>query len=178
MRAVVYDNYGGPEVLRLEDVARPVPKDDEVLVKIFATTVNRSDCGLRSGKPFISRFFSGVWRPTHKTPGGELAGEIAAIGSSVTTFAVGEADPEWCWHSWWYWFNGSTATAAVPLNHFRTPEDTDDDWFYNYAFASRHPGGAHFSYVDGHVKFTSEKIDLNTYRGLSTIQGGETVNTD
>lgn len=77
-------------MLRLEDVVRPVPKDDEVLVKIFATTVNRSDCGLRSGKPFISRFFSGVWRPTHRTPGGELAGEIAAIGSSVTTFAVGD----------------------------------------------------------------------------------------
>lgn len=95
-----------------------------------------------------------------------------------TTFAVGEADPEWCWHSWWYWFNGSTATAVVPLNHFRTPEDTDDDWFYNYAFASRHPGGAHFSYVDGHVKFTSEKIDQNVYRGLSTIQGGETINSD
>ena len=90
MRAVVYDKYGGVDVLRLEDVARPDPKDDEVLVKIFASTVNRSDCGLRSGKPFISRFFSGVWRPTHKTPGGELAGEIAAIGSSVSTFAVGD----------------------------------------------------------------------------------------
>jgi prepilin-type N-terminal cleavage/methylation domain-containing protein/prepilin-type processing-associated H-X9-DG protein len=95
-----------------------------------------------------------------------------------STFAVGEADPEWCWHSWWYWFNASTATAAVPLNYFRTPEDTDDDWFYNYAFASRHPGGAHFCYVDGHVQFVSEKIDLNVYRGLSTIQGGEAIATE
>ena len=90
MRAVVYDKYGGPEVLRLEEVDRPVPKDDEVLVKIFATTVNRSDCGWRSGKPFFSRFFSGVRRPKYRTPGGEFAGEVAAVGAAVTKFAVGD----------------------------------------------------------------------------------------
>ncbi len=90
MRAAVYDKYGGPEVLRLEEVDRPVPKDDEVLVKIFATTVNRSDCGWRSGKPFFSRFFSGVRRPKYRTPGGEFAGEVAAVGAAVTKFAVGD----------------------------------------------------------------------------------------
>ena len=55
MRAVVHDRYGPPEVLRLEDVERPVPKDDEVLVRIHATTVNRTDCGLRAAKPFFVR---------------------------------------------------------------------------------------------------------------------------
>jgi len=113
--------------------------------------------------------------------GGDIAPYSTRItdvkDGASTTFAVGEADPEWCWHSWWYWFNASTATAAVPLNHFRIPEDTDDDWFYNYAFASRHPGGAHFCYVDGHVEFTSEKIDRNAYRSLSTIQAGEVITT-
>ncbi len=91
------------------------------------------------------------------------------------TFAVGEAVPEWSWHSWWYWFNAVTATCAVPLNYFQVPEDTLDDWFYNYAFASRHRGGAHFCYADGHVDFVSEAIDLNVYRALATIQGGETT---
>jgi NADPH:quinone reductase-like Zn-dependent oxidoreductase len=90
MRAVVHDRYGAPDVLRLEDVERPVPKEDEVLVRIHATTVNRSDCGWRSGKPFISRFLTGVRRPKRRILGGELAGEVEAIGAAVSEFAVGD----------------------------------------------------------------------------------------
>ena len=90
MRAVVHDRYGPPDVLRLEEVERPVPKADEVLVKIHATTVNRSDCGWRSGAPFISRFFTGVPRPKRRILGGELAGEVEAVGAAVTEFAVGD----------------------------------------------------------------------------------------
>ncbi|MEQ1872522.1 MAG: NAD(P)-dependent alcohol dehydrogenase [Ilumatobacteraceae bacterium] len=90
MRAVVHDRYGSPEVLRLEEVEQPVPKDDEVLIKIHATTVNRSDCGWRGGVPFFSRFFTGVRRPRRKILGSEFAGEIAAVGSSVDNFVVGD----------------------------------------------------------------------------------------
>jgi NADPH:quinone reductase-like Zn-dependent oxidoreductase len=90
MRAVVYDRYGPPEVLRLEDVERPVPKEDEVLVKIHATTVNRTDCGWRSAKPFITRYFIGLLRPKRKILGMELAGEVEAVGAAVTEFAVGD----------------------------------------------------------------------------------------
>ena len=90
MRAVVYDRYGPPDVLRLEDVERPVPKEDEVRVKIHATTVNRTDCGLRSADPFISRFFTGLRRPKRKILGMELAGEVEAVGAAVTEFEVGD----------------------------------------------------------------------------------------
>jgi NADPH:quinone reductase-like Zn-dependent oxidoreductase len=90
MRAVVHDRYGPPEVLRLEEVERPVPKDDEVLVKIHATTVNRSDCGWRSAKPFFSRFFTGLRRPKHRILGMEFAGEVEAVGAAVTEFEVGD----------------------------------------------------------------------------------------
>jgi NADPH:quinone reductase-like Zn-dependent oxidoreductase len=90
MRAVIYDKYGAPDVLRLEEVERPVPEDDEVLVKIHATTVNRTDCGFRSGKPFISRFFTGLRRPKNKILGMELAGEVEAVGTAVTEFEVGD----------------------------------------------------------------------------------------
>jgi len=90
MRAVVYDRYGPPEVLRLEDVEPPVPKDDEVLVKIHASTVNRSDCGLRSAEYVISRFFTGLLRPKLGVAGSELAGEVEAVGAAVTEFAVGD----------------------------------------------------------------------------------------
>jgi NADPH:quinone reductase-like Zn-dependent oxidoreductase len=90
MRAVVYDRYGPPDILRLEDVERPVPKEDEVRVKIHATTVNRTDCGLRSADPFISRFFTGLRRPKRKILGMELAGEVEAVGAAVTEFEVGD----------------------------------------------------------------------------------------
>ncbi len=90
MRAVVYDRYGAPDVLRLEDVERPVPNEDEVLVKIHATTVNRTDCGWRSAKPFIVRYFIGLLRPKRKILGMELAGEVEAVGSAVSEFHVGD----------------------------------------------------------------------------------------
>ena len=90
MRAVVCDRYGPPEVQRLEEVAQPVPKEDEVLVKIHATTVTRTDCGLRGAKPFFTRFFTGVRRPRQRILGTELAGDVEAVGAAVTEFAVGD----------------------------------------------------------------------------------------
>src|SRR5262249_26884544 len=91
MRAVVHDRYGGPAVLRLAQVERPVPKDDEVLVRIHATTVNRTDCGVRGAKPFFIRAFTGLLRPKRTILGMELAGEVEAVGAAVAEFAVGDA---------------------------------------------------------------------------------------
>ena len=90
MKAVVYDRYGAPDVQRIEEVERPVPKEDEVLVKIHATTVTRSDCGIRAAKPFLIRLFFGLRRPKQRILGTELAGEIEAVGAAVTQFAVGD----------------------------------------------------------------------------------------
>ena len=90
MKAVVHDRYGPPEVLRIEEVERPVPADDEVLVRIHATTVNRTDCHRRAAKPFLWRFFAGLLRPKRRILGNEVAGEIETIGSAVTSFAVGD----------------------------------------------------------------------------------------
>jgi NADPH:quinone reductase-like Zn-dependent oxidoreductase len=90
VRAVVYDRYGPPEVQRLEDVERPVPKEDEVLVKIHATTVTRTDCGIRAGKPFFVRLIFGVGRPKQRILGTEMAGVVEAVGAGVSKFAVGD----------------------------------------------------------------------------------------
>jgi NADPH:quinone reductase-like Zn-dependent oxidoreductase len=90
MRAVVHDSYGPPEVLHLEDVPRPVPAEDEVLVKIHATTVTRTDCGFRAAEPFFSRAFTGLLKPKRRIPGLELAGEVEAVGAAVTEFEVGD----------------------------------------------------------------------------------------
>lgn len=76
MKAAVYRKYGPPEVVHLTEVEKPIPKDNEVLVKIHATTVNRTDCGFRSAEYFIVRFFSGLLNPKNKILGNEFAGEI------------------------------------------------------------------------------------------------------
>ena len=89
MKAVVHDRYGTPDVLRLADVKRPVPEEDEVLVRIHATTVTRTDCHIRAAKPFLWRFFAGFLRPKRKILGLELAGEVEAVGAAVTEFEVG-----------------------------------------------------------------------------------------
>jgi NADPH:quinone reductase-like Zn-dependent oxidoreductase len=90
VRAVVHDRYGPPEVLRIEDVPRPVPADDEVLVRIHATTVTRTDVGLRSAEYFISRFVTGLRRPKRPILGMEFAGEVAEVGPAVTEFKRGD----------------------------------------------------------------------------------------
>lgn len=90
MRAVVHDRYGPPEVLRIEQVDRPVPADDEVLVRVHATTVNRNDCAWRRADPFVQRAFSGWRRPKSRILGDEYAGTVADVGSRVTRFAVGD----------------------------------------------------------------------------------------
>jgi NADPH:quinone reductase-like Zn-dependent oxidoreductase len=90
MRAVVAERYGAPDVLQIKEVERPVPKDDEVLVNVHASSVTRSDCGFRSGELFISRFFTGLRRPRRIIVGTEFAGVVEAAGASVTGFAVGD----------------------------------------------------------------------------------------
>ncbi|HEX4657291.1 MAG TPA: NAD(P)-dependent alcohol dehydrogenase [Streptosporangiaceae bacterium] len=90
MRAVVCDRYGPPDVLRLEDVARPVPREHEVLIKIHATTVNRSDCGMRDADPFFARVFTGLLRPRRRILGSEVAGVVEAAGAAVTEFKAGD----------------------------------------------------------------------------------------
>ena len=90
MKAVICDRYGPPEVLRLEDVPRPVPGADQVLIKIRATTVNRSDTETRAGQPPVARLLTGVRRPRYRILGSELAGVVEAVGPAVTEFTAGD----------------------------------------------------------------------------------------
>ena len=90
MRAAVHTKYGGPEVLSIEHVAKPRALPGEILIKVFAASVNRTDCGFLRGKPLLVRLFSGVGKPKAQTLGNEFAGRVEAVGDGVTTFSVGQ----------------------------------------------------------------------------------------
>jgi NADPH:quinone reductase-like Zn-dependent oxidoreductase len=90
MKAAIHTRYGPPEVVHVLEVDKPEPKNNEMLIKVMASTVNRTDCGFRSAQYFVSRFFSGLFVPKYKTLGNEFSGIIEAIGENVSTFRVGD----------------------------------------------------------------------------------------
>lgn len=90
MKAAVYTRYGPPDVVAIEDVPTPTAGDREVLVEVHVATVNRTDCGFRSGQPFLVRLFAGLARPKLAVLGTEFAGVVAAVGAGVTSLRVGD----------------------------------------------------------------------------------------
>ena len=91
MKAIVWTKYGSPDVLQLKEVEKPVPQEDEVLIKIFATSVTIGDIKIRTAAPFFVRFYFGLLRPKRpKIPGFEIAGEVEAVGKDVNLFKKGD----------------------------------------------------------------------------------------
>lgn len=90
MKAAVYSTYGPPEVVTVKEVPRPVPNHDQILVKVCCSTVNRTDAGFRSAEYFISRFWTGIFKPKHQVLGCEFSGIVEQIGDRVASFKVGE----------------------------------------------------------------------------------------
>jgi NADPH:quinone reductase-like Zn-dependent oxidoreductase len=90
MKAIVYHNYGSPNVLRCEEIEKPVPGDEEVLVKVRAAAANPLDWHLMRGEPFPIRIMGGLRRPKDARPGVDVAGQVAAVGAKVTQFKAGD----------------------------------------------------------------------------------------
>jgi NADPH:quinone reductase-like Zn-dependent oxidoreductase len=118
MKAIVYDRYGPPDVLRLEDLPTPVPRAGDVLVRVKAVPATRADCQMRQAEPFIARLALGLTRPRRPTiPGAELAGEVCAVGGSVTRFKVGDL----VWGSLGDGLGAAAEVARVPEGGALTP---------------------------------------------------------
>ena len=121
MKAAVRTRYGPPEVVRISDVERPTIKDGDVLVRVHATTVNRTDCGFRAAAPFIVRFFAGLTRPRVTILGGEFAGVVEAVGRGVTTFKIGDpvfgySEGSWGAHAEYLSMPADGPLTAMPAN--------------------------------------------------------------
>jgi NADPH:quinone reductase-like Zn-dependent oxidoreductase len=89
VKAIVYTKYGGPEVLQLKEIEKPFPKDDEVLVKVYAVSINDWDFGLMEGD-FVNRMLNGFFKPRRQVLGSDIAGRVEAVGKNVSQFKEGD----------------------------------------------------------------------------------------
>jgi len=138
MKAIVCTKYGPPEVLQLKEVEKPAPKDDEVLIKVCASTVNRTDTALLRAKPFFARLFTGILKPNKPIPGTEFAGIIEAAGKNVSSYKVddkvfGFDDTGSGSHAQYMTISETKALAIIPKN-------------ISYEQAAASTEGAHYAY--------------------------------
>lgn len=138
MKASIRRKYGSPNEIKIENIEKPIPKDGEALIKVYATTVNRTDCANLTAKPFIMRFILGLFKPRSIILGTDFAGEIISKGKNVKSFNIGDRV---------FGFNdtGSASqaeyTCTAKENLFRIPEKIA----YKQAAASLE--GAHYAYT-------------------------------
>ena len=140
MKAAIYSKYGPPEVVQVEEIEQPTPNEDELLIKVRASTVNRTDCGFRSANYFVVRFFSGLLRPKRQVLGCEFAGEIMAVGSKISKYSVGEKvfgfnDVKFGGHGQYLVLNENDPLARIPEN-------------IGFAEAACSTEGAHYALCD------------------------------
>lgn len=138
MKAAIYEEYGSPSVLQIKKVAKPTPNDTEVLIRVYATTVNRTDCAMLRAKPFIMRFFTGLLKPSKTILGTDFAGEIEAVGREVSSLKVrdkvfGFDDRGVNSHAQYMTRPENSAITTMPTN-----------WTYQEAAACLE--GAHYAY--------------------------------
>jgi len=154
MKSAIRRTYGLPNQIRIENIKKPIPKDNEVLIKVCATTVNRTDCANLTAKPFIMRFVLGLFKPRKIVLGTDFAGEVISFGKNIKSFRIGDKV---------FGFNdmGSESQAEyitkVDKNLFPIPKNI------NYKQAAASLEGAHYAYTFIHkVNIQSgQKILIN-----------------
>ncbi|MGI1679440.1 MAG: NAD(P)-dependent alcohol dehydrogenase [Cellvibrionaceae bacterium] len=137
MKALVYTKYGPPDVLQIKEVTTPRPKDNDVLIKVYATTVNRTDCATIRAKPFFMRLITGLFKPKKEIPGTDFSGKIIEVGKGVSSLKKGERvfgfdDEGSCSHAEFLTINENNVLAI------------SDDLSYEQAAASSE--GTHYAY--------------------------------
>lgn len=161
MKAAQYTQYGPPEVVQVIDIPTPSPMDNEVLIRVHASTVNRTDCGFRSAEYFISRFWSGLLRPKQQTLGCEFAGEVADVGSAVKLYKVGDRV-----------FGFNDKTFGGHAEYLVQPEDAPMAVMpahMTYEEAAPLTEGAHYALVDIRAVGVTAGQNVLVYGGTGAI---------
>ena len=139
MKAIVYTKYGPPDVLQFNEVAKPVPKDNEVLIRVYATTVNRTDTATIRAKPFIiDRFMTGFFKPNNPIPGTEFAGKIEALGKNISSYKVGDKV---------FGFDDSGSQAHAEYMTISEDKAVRIPGNIRYEQAAASSEGAHYAYI-------------------------------
>lgn len=157
MKAVVYTKYGPPDVLQLQEVEKPLPGEDEVLIRVHATTVNRTDCATIRAKPFFMRIVTGLFKPEKQIPGTAFAGEVEAVGNSVSSLKVCDKV---------FGFDHEGAGAHAQYMTIRADNAVTMPYKLSYEQAAAIPEGAHYAY-----NFIN-KVDLE--KGQHVLVNGST----
>lgn len=151
MQVSLYTEYGSPEVLQFKAITKPTPKDNEILVRIYATTVSAVDCHFRKGSPYSTRLMNGFTKPRFQVLGGSLAGQVEAVGKDVTLFKVGDR------------VFGGTSTLGTHAEYMTVPED---------GVLAHIP--ADFSYEEI-IALPDALTPLHFLREIAQIEPGQTV---
>lgn len=186
MKAITRTKYGSPEVLEVREIPKPVPKDNELLVRVHATTVNRTDCGILTGKPYLIRAFVGLTKPRHLVPGTDFAGMVEAIGKNVSDFKIG--DRVWGLHDEGVQSQAEYMTIRAGKSAVKIPEG------FSYQEVVACAEGAHYANnfinkvkIDSSTKVLvngatgaigSAAIQLLKYHGAKVTAVGNTKNMD
>ncbi len=158
MKAIVHKKYGSPDVLELKEVEKPTLAENEVLIKVFAATVNRTDCAMLRAKPFIMRFLTGLLKPNQPVLGTDFAGQIESVGKNVSSLKVGDKvfgfdDNGLSSHAQYMTLSEDNALATMPNN-------------MNYEQSAASIEGAHYAY-----NFINK---VNIKRGQTVLVNGAT----
>lgn len=158
MKASIRRKYGSPNQIKIENIEKPIPKDNEVLIKVYAATVNRTDCANLTAKPFIMRFILGLFKPRKIILGTDFAGKVVSTGKNVKTFSIGDKV---------FGFNdkGSEShaefTTLAVENIFPIPENID----YKQAAASLEGANYAYSFIHKADIRSGQKILINGATG-------------
>lgn len=160
MKAIVATGYGSPEVLKLQEVAKPLPKDNEVLVKVHAASATTADGMMRTGTPYFGRLFTGLRKPKHPIPGTGFAGTIEAIGKNVTTFKPGDR----VFGETTLGFSTNAEYVAVPENGVMLPMPDNLSFAEATALCDGHLTSLNFLQEIAHIK-PGQKVLINGASG-------------
>ncbi len=186
MKAIVHTKYGPPEVAKLTEIAKPEPKENEILVKVHATTANRTDSGFRSAEYVISRFWSGLFRPKKQVLGSEFSGVVEAVGANVSLFKAGDKvfgydDESFGGHAEYKTIAETAAVTLIPenLNFYEAAAMTEGSHYaHNYIKAGKIKAGQNVLIYGATGAIGSAAVQLFKYYGTRITAVCNTKNVD